>query len=57
MPAPGTKQLFELAVEHFCVLQVSLEEGLGRFAAWFYAYYGTDGSNLRPDEIHYHPAR
>lgn len=38
-------------------LQVPLEEGLGHFAAWFYSYYGADGTNLKNDEVNYHPAR
>ena len=37
--------------------KVSLEEGTKRFAAWFYAYYGPSGHNLRPDEVAYHPMR
>jgi hypothetical protein len=37
-------------------VQVTLEDGLKRFAAWFYAYYGSDGRNLRPDELKYHPS-
>lgn len=36
---------------------VSLSDGLRRFAAWFYAYYGTNGSNLQPDEVMYQPNR
>lgn len=36
---------------------VSLGDGLRRFAAWFYAYYGTNGSNLQPDELMYQPNR
>lgn len=37
--------------------RVSLNDGLRRFAAWFYAYYGMNGSNLQPDEVQYQPNR
>lgn len=37
--------------------RISLEEGLQRFAAWFYDYYGPDGQSLRLDEARYVPYR
>jgi hypothetical protein len=36
---------------------VALDDGLKRFAAWFYGYYGPDGRRLRPDELLYSPLR
>jgi UDP-glucuronate 4-epimerase len=37
--------------------RVSLEEGMKRFAAWFYAYYGPSGQSLQADEVSYQPMR
>lgn len=33
----------------------SLDDGLKRFADWFYAYYGPEGTKLHPDERTYVP--
>ena len=37
--------------------QVPLEEGLKRFAAWFYTYYGAGGTSMHADEQAYQPMR
>ena len=35
--------------------EVPLEDGLNRFAAWFYKYYGAGGQSLQADEVLYQP--
>lgn len=37
--------------------RVSLDEGLKRFAAWFYSYYGAGGATMQADEQVYQPMR
>lgn len=35
--------------------KTTLDQGLRKFADWFYKYYGPDGLNLREDEVSYKP--
>jgi hypothetical protein len=38
-------------------VQVSLQEGMRKFAKWFYEYYGAAGTQYRADEMAYKPLR